>query len=323
MADTTNPIELAGSCTGAYWSEQGIKIGFGRGADWRSVLVSTGAQIALAVEGERQCIGYRDADNKAHRCPDDAPATWVAQCERCHRRSGLKSIGSGSTPARTTAAEATRSEGPTHVVYLAAYAPGYDQKTQTQNFMKVGISQVGRVKERLSEQGAREALVIAAGSELDATRLETAICKLDHRLGIDGVKQTADRRRVKDRLNQRQHLEAWAKAPDSELMLQELERKLNELRRRLPFFASVFLSDEQVVEMELPELPPISPACKLLRARDLVLRGRVRGIYGLYLILDADTGEQVALNSRSLIGYELRSPAVEEHGQDQLALAFG
>lgn len=318
MTDTTNTIRLVGNATGASWCADGIKIGFGRGNDWRTILVPVGAELALAVEGERQCIGYRDADG-FHRCPDSAPATWVAHCDRCHKRNGLKS--SGTAAGDFEVDDIAPAGGPSHVVYLASYAPGYNG-THTENFLKVGTAGVGRVCERLSEQGAREALVIGAGSQLEVERLEAAICNLDHRRGVDGVKAAPDRRRVKDRLNQSQHLEAWAKTPDREMMVEELGRKLHELRRRLPQFASIFLSDEQVVEMELPELPSISPACKLLKAKNLVLRGRVRGIYGLYLILDADTGEQVALNARSLAGYELRALDDDEQGQDQLALAF-
>lgn len=318
MTDITNKIELAGDCTGATWSTEGIKLAFGRGNDWRTTLVPIGAELALAVDGERQCIGYRDSDG-FHRCPDHAPASWVAHCDRCHQRNGLKSSGGGVSG--STSDDDAPASGPSHVVYLASYAPGYNA-IQTENFLKVGTAGIRRVRERLSEQGAREALVIAAGSQLEVERLEAAICNLDHRRGVDGVKAAPDRRRIKDRLNQSQHLAAWAKTPDQELMVEELERKLHELRRRLPQFSSTFLPDEQVVEMELPYLPPISPACKLLKARNLVLRGRVVGLCGLYLILAADNGEQVALNSRSLAGYTLRALESAELGQDQLALAL-
>ncbi len=317
MTATADTIRLVGHATGALWSADGIRIGFGSGSDWYTILIPPGAELALAVEGERKCIGYRDAAGY-HRCPDSSPATWVAHCDGCRRRNSLKR---SSIVLGGLGAESIRpSSGPSHVVYLASYAPGYSANGNS--YLKVGTAGVGRVYERLAEQGAREALVIGAGSQLDVERLEAAICQLDHRRGVDGVKAAPNRRRIRDRLNQSQHLEAWAITPDRELMVEELWRRLHELHRRLPYFASIFLPPEKIVEMELPELPPISPACKLLKASGLILRGRVRGIYGLYLIIDGDTGEQVALNTRSLIGYSLRVPADDEWGQDQLALTL-
>jgi hypothetical protein len=318
---------LEGFCTAISWTDDGITVGL-RDSDnrFRRVLLAPDMQLALAVDGVRMCTGYRTGDGARVACPDQAAAEGRrgASCEACFRRN--QGMSQSYFRGGELAAEVADTDRNT-VVYLAGYANGQN-RAATKNFMKVGTAGIHRVRERLAEQGARVALVIAITSEVEALRLEAAIRNMDRARQIVDPESSArrrtaahDRRQVRDQLSQSDRLEAWTQKIDRELLIGELGRKLGEIHRRRP--NPHLLPPDEVYEVEgLPELAALPPATKLVKPRELMLRGRISGIYGQTLIVERDTGETVALNARSLTGYKLRRLDDSEQSQDQLALCF-
>lgn len=308
-------MELNGFCTGAWWQPGAIAVNFrdAKGDDF-AVSLEPGCEIELAVSDDRYCSGYRlPLQPVTIPCPHEAVATQGTQCEDCFKRTDLlhcmrckgercmsKQWWPDCKPAGS------------HAVYLAAY---------TDRDLKVGVAKWDRRMERVAEQGAREALIIARADGLEARRLESAIDRMDaKRRGVEVVAQP-DQRRIKDRLTQSQRLAAWQTPSERALLLGELHRRLSEIHRRIvnPFFLKL----DDIEELDLPELPTLNPPPRMLhQLGGMKIRGSVDAIYAETLIIDADSGERLALDVKSLRGYKLRPLAEGEDPEGQLALAF-
>jgi hypothetical protein len=310
-------MELNGFCTGAWWQPGAIAVNFRTDAgDDVAVSREPGVELELAISDDRFCSGYRlPLQPVTIPCPHKAVASQGTQCEDCFKRTDLlhcmrckgercmsKQWWPDCKPAGS------------HAVYLANYANG-------PGFMKIGVAKWDRRVERVSEQGAREALIIARADGLEARRLEAAIDRMDaKKRGIEGI-TPADQRRIKDRLTQSQRLAAWQTPSDRDLLLGELYRRLAEIHRRIvnPFFLKI----DDIEELDLPELPTLNPSPRMLhQLGGMKIRGTVDSIYAETLIIDADSGERLALDVKSLRGYKIRPLAQDEDPEDQLALVF-
>jgi hypothetical protein len=306
--------DLSGLCIGASYTPAGIRLYLAEGSRSRSVLLSVGSELAFKASEQRFCVGYR-IPGARHACPDGAVAVSGPSCEACLTRSGLvpcmRCVGERCSAPLWRASCVPK---PT-IVYLASFGG-----RRGAGWMKVGVALESRAALRLSEQGARAALVVARADGLEARRLERQIELLDAgkhgRRNADG----SEARRVRDRLHQQQRLAAWKEPADVVILRAELRQKLDdELRRRIasPYWLPT------PVELELPELPQLGVDVRGVAAAGLSLRGKVSALYGKTLVVAADTGETVALDANALTGYRLTSLEPGELGQAQLALALG
>jgi hypothetical protein len=210
-----------------------------------------------------------------------------------------------------------------HVTYLASFGPG---------IVKIGVARWNRRVERLAEQGARAAIILARDDGQQVRRLETFVKRhiKVRQLTRDGLKDAL----IPDRLAPTTKLWAYTKravaqmdgesdeahhARETEMLLQELERiASHEIR---PRFDAKWTGEKDMVDLPRFALPAREPRLMSLRPHDRV-RGTITSICGETIILNSDTGETVAMDAGSLVGYPLRSLTDSEHGEGQLSMSL-
>jgi hypothetical protein len=252
--------------------------------------LTTESQFALFGQ-TRRCIGARlPGQTTLTACPERALLQRGSQCERCVARAMILPCLRCTGERCSNVARRARCVQPdNHIVYLAAHAPG---------LFKVGVARAERRQQRLLEQGAACAYVIARADGREARFLETQI----RRLGI------------RDRLTPSERLAASTTQHDPSLLLSELSNTAEALRRRLP--GDWLPEPEQVVLPPLPVLPRIP---RLLSTASLHLHGRITAILGTLIVVEADTGELAAVETTALPGLVV-TPA-QAANEAQLALA--
>jgi hypothetical protein len=119
----------------------------------RSRLSVRGRAWTLDWSEARHCTGYRDLTNgEAGPCPTQASvAGKFPTCYSCEQRTGFNPSFYNVAPAALSPQQQLYNRR-AHVVYLAAFSP---------ETAKVGISTERRVLDRLREQGARRAVIVA------------------------------------------------------------------------------------------------------------------------------------------------------------------
>jgi len=305
-------------CLGAFWQAGIINLN-GRAADGGivSLLYSEGDEIALAADGPRRCIGATPP-GEPHRlpCPTNTTLEKGEQCDTCAGESHLLACmlctgeRCGNPLRRKRCIEPDN-----HAVYLAAWAPGV---------VKVGVARWERRLARLSEQGAREALIVGRADGKEARRLEAQIKWLGagrRKRGEDAGSAHLHRRdsqAVDDRLSPTEKLAAWTAKVAPGQLADEIAHRLSLLRRRIP--SAAWLAEPQPVE--LPVLPALSCQPRLLAAEGLRLRGTVVGCYGQTLVVENDLNELVALVPEKLAALTLRPLADGEQATEQISLAL-
>ncbi|WP_217924712.1 DUF2797 domain-containing protein [Miltoncostaea oceani] len=257
-----------------------------------------GSHLSFRVFGPRRCIGYRAPDSpRLVPCPESSELLRGNQCEACVERAqlipclrctGLRC----SNPARR--AECVQPEN--HAVYLASFGPG---------MMKVGVARWHRRRERLVEQGAAAALIVARDDGLLARRLEATIRAFG----------------VADRASNTERLSAMWCADDIASMRSELGLLAEGLRRRLTNTA--WLPRPEIVD--LPPITQIASPAPWVHPRDQdVFEAEVIATAGQWVVIDR-FGAREALELVSLVGYaiqpeaEASAPAAEH----QMALPLG
>ena len=101
-------------------------------------------------------------------------------------------------------------------------------------------------------------------------------------------------------------------------MYVELERAAGEIRSRL--HGSWYKQAHRIEVGDFPAL--VKRPRQLVHMSGLRLRGRIEGVYGNLMVVLSDSGDNVAFESASLVGYRLRQLAADEVGQGQMALAI-
>jgi hypothetical protein len=253
--------------------------------------LEVGAEIALAAD-MRRCVGARlPGRSKLAPCPSGQSLRRGSQCPACFARSALlpclRCTGErcGNHLRRSRCIQPAN-----HYLYLAIVAPG---------LTKVGVARVERIRERLGEQGVRNALGLA--------RLDGREVRLwEHRISQLGIR---------DRLPLPEKLHSWCDDAPHVQLAEELANTAATIARRLP---GPFL--ETPLQLPQPPLPALERLPRLLRADDLSLRGTILALYGKTLIVQHEHGETVALDADALIGLELRTLDAEETAVGQMAL---
>jgi hypothetical protein len=253
-----------------------------------------GDALAFAVNSTRTCIGARPPGaSSLAPCPYQATHLNASQCDQCFASAlmlpCLRCTGERcNNPARRS--DCVRPEN--HAVYLASFGLG---------ILKVGVARWERRFERLAEQGARAALIIARDDGQQVRRLEAQL----RRAGI------------RDRIPPQEKLRALTRVASVTELERELQQALETTKLRT---IGRWIEPEGV---SLPPAPLLKAQPRLLTPnKDFRLRGRIVAVIGQTLIIDSDTGEQVALEVTSLIGYQSRSLSEQEAGAGQLAMAF-
>src|ERR1035437_9835934 len=158
---------MDGHLTGVGWREKKLNFELRTPDDKKSlVAVSVGDEVAIEVTRERSCIGYRAPDSGSLTpCPHGEKSISASQCLDCltdaHILPCLRCTGERcANPLRR--GDCVQPEN--HAVYLAAFGPG---------IFKVGVARWERRFERLAEQGARLALIVARDDGQQVRRVES------------------------------------------------------------------------------------------------------------------------------------------------------
>lgn len=261
-------------CTGSERRDQAIALAF-RHLDGSSSeqLLRVGNELSLHGS-ERRCIGARlPGQRQLSPCPQRARLQRGSQCEQCVARAMILPCLRCTGERCSNAARRERCVQPdNHLLYLASHGPG---------LVKVGVARRERHEQRLLEQGAAAALLLAAADGREVRFLETQI----RRLGL------------RDRFSPAERLAAATHSHDAQLLVRELQTIAEGLRRRLP---GGWLPEPQPVALPAP--PQLARLPRLLSAGRLQLDGEITALLGTLAIVQADTGELVAVETGALPG---------------------
>jgi hypothetical protein len=261
-----------------------------------------GKEFAFELDGGRRCVGSRPPGSpslvacptqasgiSANQCPDCFAASVILPCHRCE---GDRC----ANPARR--GDCVQPDN--HAVYLASFGPGA---------FKVGVARWDRRRERLLEQGARAAIIVARDDGQKVRRIESQVKRLR---ADDGTRPIPDKRNFHDKLLLMTH------AASRQQLTEELVALWPTVKPRV---LGQFLPAVEIVD--LPALALLGQVPRVLSAAaDLRVRGTIASVAGQTLLIDSDSGEQVALDAAGLVGYRLRSLDAGEVGVGQLALGF-
>jgi len=291
---------LNGLCTGAGWREQGLTLELrsdnagGGGARTLHPLRS-GAELAFRIDGKRRCIGHRPPQGASLiPCEKEVVGISASQCEECFAKAMiLPCLRCDGERCRNPARRADCVQPDNHAVYLASFGHG---------ILKVGVARWERRIERVIEQGARAALIVARDDGQIVRRVEQMIRK-------SGIPDRVDANTKLAALTQR------GLRPELEA---ELLDAATSLRRRM---RASWIDDPEIIDLPSPELLSRRPRL-IAPAAGLAVRAEIRLTVGQLVIADSDADELIAIEASSLAGYRLVPLADGEHGSGQVALAL-
>jgi hypothetical protein len=257
------------------------------------VALRVGDELALAVVSKRSCLGYRPPGAEGLvPCPEGA--TGMAQCRGCFARSQvLPCVTCDGERCANPLRRRVCVQPENHAVYLASFGPG---------MTKVGVARWERRHERLAEQGARHALIVARADGQIARRIETEL----KRAGI------ADRWEVHLRLR------GAAMAAATEELRGELLETLELLRPRV--LSPLWREPEEITGPELPLMDGPPPLQRV--SEGLTLRAVIVGTVGTVVLLDSHEGARIALDAKALVGHHLRQLSPTEPAQEQIGFGL-
>jgi hypothetical protein len=253
----------------------------------RLYLPVMGGEVALQRLKARYCTGHYDLLTLANApCPAFAKLedSRQDQCADCFRRSGFNPAFYNVSQEQLSPQQRSYNDEP-HDIYVAWFG---------QALLKVGISNRRRTLQRLLEQGALRASVVArVPSAYDARAHER---RIRDRLGMpESIPQKA----------KVEALRGWAGAPDE---LPEMEGALRAVEAlRLEGAAPPFIENLERWYTGGSPLPPISlTLVDISAAKPLVAAGRPMGLVGsLLLFSNAQVGE-VGCSLRPFLGHVAR-----------------
>lgn len=284
-----------GLCTGVGLREDVLNLEVRSDSNKPLWPLEKGDSLALSLDSSRSCIGSRPPGAKSLiPCPDDIQGISSTQCPECFEKAKilpcLRCTGDRCTnPSRRE----TCVRPDNHAVYLAAFAP---------DLIKVGVARWSRRQERLAEQGAIAGIIIARDDGQQVRRVETQIRKTG----------------IPDRIAPTIKLQALTQKYNQNDLFDILEQARIHLKHRI---RAEWLDQPEQLDFGLPIVRNQPP--RLLSPHEgLTLRGDIEEILGRTLIIGADVGETVALESQTLVGYHLRSLGEEEKAIGQMAFSF-
>lgn len=284
---------LEGLCTGSGWHEGQYAIEI-RGEGRRPITL--GQELAFVVQGPRRCIGYRPPHASASLlpCPEKKEGISASQCEECFRRAEiLPCLRCDGERCRNPERRSFCVQPENHAVYLASFG---------ESMPKVGVARWTRRQERVREQGARVALIVARDDGQMVRRTETEIS----RLGIP------------DRYTSSQKLQSLVGSRVSEEeMTEELLAVYEDLRHRI---RAPWLREPERIILPSPIALHYRPNLETAQP-GMVVRGEVQDIQGQLLFID-NNKTLFALDGGSLQGYCLRGANEDDQPLGQTSLSF-
>lgn len=258
--------------------------------------VPVSGKLLMATDGVRHCIGARPPGaSSLQPCPDNMTNVSGTQCDRCFTSSVilpcLRCNGERcANPARRN--DCVQPEN--HAVYLAAFANGV---------LKVGVARWGRRWERLREQGARQALIVARDDGQLARRTEKQIQKCG----------------IPDRLSFSERLTCLSDEPQPEVLWSQLERALEGVQRRV--MRAKWLEEPE--RMVLPSLPvvPYHPQTWHIHG-DTKMRDTITGVAGQILLTRSENDVLKAFDCGQLVGYRWRPIEDDEIVEEQMQMSL-
>jgi len=285
---------MRGHITGVGWREQELSFEI-RDEEKELVPVRIGDEIAFAVSEPRRCIGYRPPGSASLQpCPHNRVGIGGHQCEECILAADiLPCLRCDGDRCRNPARRKDCVQPANHALYLASFAPGV---------IKVGVARWQRRFERLAEQGARAALIVARDDGQMIRRHETMIRKFGY----------------PDRLQLSEKLHLLTLPASQEELESELREALGALKHRM---RAPWLKPAET--LELPTQPLFVHTPRIVSPHQgMTLRGIVQAITGQTLIIHTDSNETVAIEGSALTGYKVEELAVEQGSSGQLSLAL-
>jgi Protein of unknown function (DUF2797) len=266
--------------------EPGLRIdGLGVGGAERETLSLTGLTVNLARLKGRRCTGYFDlADYSAFPCPELAKLELASgtQCPACFRRSGFNPA-FYNAPADSLSPQQRAYNARPHVVYLA----GFDEL-----LLKVGISSNDRAANRLREQGALSAYVIAQCDDAGAARdIESAIV-------ADGcIKEAVSGAKKRSAL-----IEGASPSAIDTALAAECYRLIGEglIDGSIP---AVTWRDQ--LESNRAAAVLAKGAFDHSDAQPLAIAGTISGSVGSLLIVECDRGKRLIVDSKKFLGHRI------------------
>jgi hypothetical protein len=284
-----------GLCTGAGWREGGLALELRQDQEHTLHPLQPGEELAIKITGQRRCIGFRPpAGESLEPCPKEVVGISAAQCDECFANALiLPCLRCDGERCRNPARRPVCVQPDNHAVYLASFGHG---------ILKVGVARWERRNERVAEQGARAALIVARDDGQIVRRVEQMIRKTG----------------IPDRIPAQAKLGALTQRGVRPELEAELLDALTGLRRRV---RAKWLAEPEVVDLDTPQVLSHRPRL-LSPAPGLAIRGTIRLVIGQSVIIDSDSGELVALEASSLDGYTIEGLDDSEHGSGQVALAL-
>lgn len=290
-------VDFSGLLTGSGWqSNETFSLEFRRDGEKILEEITIGDEISFHV-GKRICIGYRAPGmDELAPCPDSVEGLNIAQCQGCFKRAMilpcLRCTGERcNNPARRSECVSPYN----HALYLASFAPG---------IIKVGVARWHRRKDRLSEQGARAAIIVARDDGQMIRRHEHQIKKFG----------------TLDRLSTRDKLKYLHEHATTQELVEELESFLKKIKRRMNI-------DKWLPEHEVVDLPPVDlsedifPRLRSFTEGDTI-HGTLLNIIGQALILSLDNGEIVAIEPKTMAGIRFIETENKKYTNGQIRLGI-
>lgn len=284
---------MQGLCTGSGWHEGQYAVEM-RGEEKGRRPIAIGENLSFVVEGPRSCIGYRPPQASASLmpCPENKTEISSSQCEKCFQRAEiLPCLRCDGERCRNPERRSFCVQPDNHAVYLASFG---------REMPKVGVARWTRREERVREQGARMALVVARDDGQMVRRLESEINKLG----------------IPDRYTSSQKLQSLVMHTSKNELLEELLSTLALLRHRI---RAPWIEPEKIVfpePLRLPYRPELVSA-----APGLVVRGEVLDIQGQLLFIQGE-GDMIALDGGTLQGYSIRNATAKDQAAGQTSLSL-
>jgi hypothetical protein len=280
---------MQGICTGSGWRKGALHLEI-RGAEKSLIPLTPGAEFSMAVFGKRSCIGYRPPDaSSLIPCPDKNDDISASQCPSCFERAKiLPCLRCDGERCRNPDRRDFCVQPDNHALYLASFGPGV---------LKVGVARWERRLERVQEQGARAAVVVAREDGQIVRRVENQI----KRIGIP------------DRIAPGIKLDSLTKSGKRDQLESELLDALGKIRQRV----RANWVDPEPLPLAAVEKLDFRPQ-QLYPANEFSLRGKITTTIGQMIIVSSP--ELFAIEASSLVGYHLGAAQASDPFSGQMAI---
>jgi hypothetical protein len=291
-------MNINGLITGSSYQDGQLRIEW-RGDKKETSAINIGDEIRLRFISGRECIGYRSGDaGSLLDCPDKQTSMTTSQCPECLQRAKIiPCLRCDGEVCRNPSKRDFCVQPDNHALYLASFAPGV---------IKVGVSRWSRRQERLLEQGAKRAIVIARDDGQMIRRHEKMINKFGY----------------PDRLSSQEKLRYLGRVNP----VSELDDELIDAYEKIkPRMYAPWIEQPELVD--LPEQKQIEGLefAQLWRPNKEKLHslvGEVKAVVGRLVILNDDNPQPFAIDVKDLVGYrvEMAGDDAKTGGQMQLSL---